>query len=42
MATFAPPRASSVTRNVGDLTDHQLVTAVRAGDDRAFERLGSA
>jgi RNA polymerase sigma factor (sigma-70 family) len=39
MATFAPPRASSLTRSVGDLTDHQLVTAVRAGDDRAFERL---
>jgi DNA-directed RNA polymerase specialized sigma24 family protein len=39
MATFAPPRPSETTRTAGELTDHQLVTAVRAGDDRAFERL---
>src|SRR5215211_1947134 len=40
MATIAPPLASnSATRTVGDPTDHQLVAAVRAGDDRAFERL---
>jgi RNA polymerase sigma factor (sigma-70 family) len=39
MATFAPPRPSTTTRHAGDLTDHQLVTAVRAGDDCAFERL---
>jgi RNA polymerase sigma factor (sigma-70 family) len=39
MATFAPPRPSNTARQAGDLTDHQLVRAVRAGDDRAFERL---
>jgi RNA polymerase sigma factor (sigma-70 family) len=39
MATFAPSRPSETTRTAGELTDHQLVTAVRAGDDRAFERL---
>jgi len=39
MATFAPPRPSATTRSAGELTDHQLVTAVRAGDDRAFELL---
>jgi RNA polymerase sigma factor (sigma-70 family) len=39
MATFAPPRPSATTRSAGEVTDHQLVTAVRAGDDRAFERL---
>jgi RNA polymerase sigma factor (sigma-70 family) len=40
MATIAPPVASIPTaRTVGDPTDHQLVASVRAGDDRAFERL---
>src|SRR5690349_16968033 len=39
MATFAPPRPSATTRSAGEVTDHQLVSAVRAGDDRAFERL---
>jgi RNA polymerase sigma factor (sigma-70 family) len=39
MATIAPPRASITARTAGDPTDHQLVAAVRAGDDRAFERL---
>src|SRR5947199_3599924 len=39
MATIAPPIASTSTRTVGDSSDTQLVAAVRAGDDRAFERL---
>src|SRR3954465_9397658 len=39
MATIAPPPASGATRTAGETTDHQLVAAVRAGDDRAFERL---
>src|SRR5919197_6389248 len=39
MATIAPSVAPSATRTVGDPTDHHLVAAVRAGDDRAFERL---
>jgi RNA polymerase sigma factor (sigma-70 family) len=39
MATIAPPRASTTTRIAGEQTDHQLVAAVRAGDDRAFECL---
>jgi RNA polymerase sigma factor (sigma-70 family) len=39
MATIVAPRASRMTRTPGDPTDHQLVAAVRAGDDRAFERL---
>src|SRR3954451_13417244 len=39
MATIAPPVAPSSASTVGDPTDHQLVASVRAGDDRAFERL---
>src|SRR3954452_13262480 len=39
MANIAPPPASGATRTAGETTDHQLVAAVRAGDDRAFERL---
>src|SRR3954464_7895104 len=39
MATIAPPPASGATRTAGEPTDHHLVAAVRAGDDRAFERL---
>jgi len=40
MATIAPPVAPNpAARTVGDPTDHQLVAAVRVGDDRAFERL---
>src|SRR6476661_4462140 len=41
MATIAPPVAPTTmsARTVGDPTDHQLVAAVRTGDDRAFERL---
>jgi RNA polymerase sigma factor (sigma-70 family) len=40
MATIAPPVAPTLpARTVGDPTDHHLVAAVRAGDDRAFERL---
>src|SRR3954454_7250622 len=39
MATIAPPVAPPSASTVGDPTDHQLVAAVRAGDDRAFERL---
>src|SRR3954465_7449154 len=39
MATIAPPPASGATRTAGETTDHQLVAAVRAGDDRAFECL---
>ena len=39
MATIAAPRASRMTPTTGDPTDTQLVAAVRAGDDRAFERL---
>src|SRR6476659_3051793 len=40
MATFAPPVAPTMAaRTLGDPTDNQLVAAVRAGDDRAFERL---
>jgi RNA polymerase sigma factor (sigma-70 family) len=39
MATIAPPVAPTSARTVGEPTDHQLVAAVRAGDDRAFERL---
>jgi RNA polymerase sigma factor (sigma-70 family) len=39
MATIAAPRASTTTRIAGEQTDHQLVAAVRAGDDRAFECL---
>jgi RNA polymerase sigma factor (sigma-70 family) len=41
MATIAPPVAPTTlpARTVGDPTDNQLVAAVRAGDDRAFECL---
>src|SRR5256714_9755538 len=40
MATIAPPVAPTLpARTVGDPTDHHLVAAVRAGDERAFERL---
>src|SRR6478672_3169394 len=41
MATIAPPVAPTTlpARTLGDPTDNQLVAAVRAGDDRAFERL---
>jgi RNA polymerase sigma factor (sigma-70 family) len=39
MATMAPSPVSTRTRTAGELTDHQLVAAVRTGDDRAFERL---
>src|SRR6266536_2708906 len=39
MATIAPPRVSMTTRLAGEQTDHRLVAAVRAGDDRAFECL---
>src|SRR3954447_12113836 len=39
MATIAPPAVPSSASTLGDPTDHQLVASVRAGDDRAFERL---
>jgi RNA polymerase sigma factor (sigma-70 family) len=39
MATIAATRASRMTTTPVDSTDHQLVAGVRAGDDRAFERL---
>src|SRR3954466_1478619 len=39
MATIAPPVVPSSASTLGDPTDHQLVASVRAGDDRAFERL---
>src|SRR5437763_17217940 len=39
MATIAAPLASTTMRTVAEPTDNQLVAAVRAGDDRAFERL---
>src|SRR5213079_2698834 len=39
MATIAPPLASTTMRTVGEPTDNHRVAAVRAGDDRAFERL---
>jgi RNA polymerase sigma factor (sigma-70 family) len=39
MATIAPPVAPTTARTVGETTDQQLVASVRAGDDRAFERL---
>src|SRR5437773_9459471 len=40
MATIAPPVAPTLpARTVGDPSDHHLVAAVRAGDERAFERL---
>jgi RNA polymerase sigma factor (sigma-70 family) len=39
MATIVAPRTSRMTPTSGDPTDHQLVAALRAGDERAFERL---
>src|SRR4051812_8117672 len=40
MATIASVAApTSPARTLGDPTDHHLVATVRAGDDRAFERL---
>src|SRR3954465_11336657 len=39
METIAPPVVPSSASTLGDPTDHQLVASVRAGDDRAFERL---
>jgi RNA polymerase sigma factor (sigma-70 family) len=39
MATIAATHASRTTPTPGDPTDNRLVAAVRAGDDRAFERL---
>ncbi len=39
MATLAAPGVSATARSRPDVTDHDLVQAVRAGDDHAFERL---
>ena len=39
MATLAAPGISATARSRSDVTDHDLVQAVRAGDDHAFERL---
>ncbi len=39
MATLAAPGISATARSRPDVTDHDLVQAVRAGDDHAFERL---
>ena len=39
MATLASPGVSATARSRPDVTDHDLVQAVRAGDDHAFERL---
>ena len=39
MATLAAPGVSATARSRSDVTDHDLVQAVRAGDDHAFERL---
>ena len=39
MATMRTLARAAPARTAGEPTDHQLVAAVRAGDDRAFERL---
>src|SRR3954471_635520 len=39
LATFAAAGISATARTRHDVTDRQLVEAVRAGDDVAFERL---
>jgi RNA polymerase sigma factor (sigma-70 family) len=39
LATLASPGVSATARSRPDVTDHDLVQAVRAGDDHAFERL---
>ncbi|MDX6700042.1 MAG: hypothetical protein QOF26_268 [Baekduia sp.] len=39
MATLAAPGISATARSRVDVSDHDLVQAVRAGDDHAFERL---
>src|SRR4051794_6658388 len=39
LATLASPGISATARSRPDVTDHDLVEAVRAGDDHAFERL---
>jgi len=39
LATLAAPGVSATARSRPDVNDHDLVQAVRAGDDHAFERL---
>src|SRR3954453_17607162 len=39
LATLAAPGISATARSRPDVTDHDLIEAVRAGDDHAFERL---
>jgi RNA polymerase sigma factor (sigma-70 family) len=39
LATLAAPGISATTWSRPDVTDHELVQAVRAGDEHAFERL---
>jgi RNA polymerase sigma factor (sigma-70 family) len=39
MATTTAPVAAPIRRDSDDITDHTLVSAVRIGDDRAFEQL---
>jgi RNA polymerase sigma factor (sigma-70 family) len=39
LATLAAPGISATARSRSDVTDHDLVQAVRAGDDHAFERI---